>query len=83
MISAEAAFIGLAGGLLGVLVGHLLTAALSEYLSRNYGEKINWLRFGWEEWGYLGLIVVTAFIAGIVPGLKAYRTPVAQNLVAE
>jgi hypothetical protein len=30
----------------------------------------------------LGGVVLIAVLAGLVPGLKAYRTPVATNLVA-
>ena len=43
---------------------------------------INWLAVGREETLYLGAVVVIAVLAGLVPALKAYRTPVATNLVA-
>ena len=82
LICVEAIFIGLGGGLLGFVVGHALSGAGSAYLSRTLGEGINWLGIGNEEWGYLAIVVVMAFFAGLVPALKAYRTPVATNLVA-
>jgi putative ABC transport system permease protein len=82
LICVEAVFIGLAGGLMGFVAGHLLSAAGSVYLNRTIGEGINWISVGGEEWGYLALVVVMAFLAGMVPALKAYRTPVATNLVA-
>jgi ABC-type antimicrobial peptide transport system permease subunit len=74
--------IGLVGGILGLLVGHLLGAAGSVYMSQLVGEGINWTAVGREEWRYLLAVVVLAGLAGLVPGLKAYRTPVATNLVA-
>ena len=79
----EDVFIGLAGGLIGLLAGHLLSAAGSEYFNQTIGERINWLKIGFEEWGYLSLVIIMAFLAGMVPALKAYRAPVANNLVAE
>ncbi|HEY1629255.1 MAG TPA: ABC transporter permease, partial [Tepidisphaeraceae bacterium] len=82
LICVEAVLIGLGGGLLGFIVGHALSGAGSEYLTQTIGEGINWIAIGNEEWGYLALVVVMAFLAGLVPALKAYRTPVATNLVA-
>jgi putative ABC transport system permease protein len=82
LICTEAVVVGLVGGLIGFVVGHLLSAAGSVYLEATMGETINWLSVGAEEWGYLALVVVMAFLAGLVPAMKAYRTPVATNLVA-
>jgi putative ABC transport system permease protein len=82
LICFEAAMVGLLGGLLGFFVGHLLGAAGSIYMSQLVGEGINWTGVGSEEWFYLAVVVVLAAIAGLVPGMKAYRTPVATNLVA-
>ncbi len=82
LICTEAVFVGLIGGLLGLLVGHLLSAVGSVYLQRTMGEGINWMTVGHEEWLYLAAVVVLAFFAGLVPAMKAYRVPVATNLVA-
>jgi len=68
--------------LLGLLGGHLLSAAGSAYLQRTVGEGINWARVGPEEWGYIMAVTVLAFLAGLVPAVKAYGTPVATNLSA-
>jgi putative ABC transport system permease protein len=80
LICAEAGLIGVIGGLLGLLTGHLLGAAGSLYLERWLGEGINWTSVGPEEWAYLAAVVVIAVLAGLAPALKAYRTPVATNL---
>ncbi len=82
MICLEAVLIGLAGGLLGLLAGHGLSAGGSVYLQQSMGEGINWMKVGREEWAFLGAVVILAFLAGLVPALKAYRTPVATNLVS-
>ncbi|MDB5295798.1 MAG: hypothetical protein JWO31_1781, partial [Phycisphaerales bacterium] len=62
--------------------GHLIGAAASESMRQRIGQGFNWLAVGREEVGYLALVVLIAVIAGLVPALKAYRTPVATNLVA-
>jgi putative ABC transport system permease protein len=82
LICLEAAVIGLAGGILGFLGGHGLAALGSIYSNAILGQEINWLAWDWWELLYLGIVVVIATIAGLVPALKAYRTPVATNLVA-
>ena len=82
LICVEAALIGLAGGLLGLVIGHALSGAGSIYLQRTMGEGIRWLQFSTEEAAYLIAVVIIAFLAGLVPALKAYSTPVVDNLAA-
>jgi putative ABC transport system permease protein len=82
LICIEAGLIGLLGGLLGLVIGHLAAGAGSVFFEQTLGERINWLRPDRWELVYLGAVVVLAVLAGLVPGLKAYKTPVATNLVA-
>jgi putative ABC transport system permease protein len=82
LICLEAGLIGLFGGIIGLLAGHALGAAGSAYLQSLVGDGFNWVAVGMDEWIYLGAVVVLAVLAGLVPALKAYRTPVATNLVA-
>src|SRR5205823_5373910 len=82
LICLEAVIVGFAGGLIGLIVGHGLSAIGSSYLRQTMGEGVNWISIGGEEWAYLAAVVVLAFLAGLVPAMKAYRTPVATNLVA-
>ena len=82
IICAEAGMIGLLGGVLGVIAGHLLGAGGSVYTERLVGEGINWIRIAPAEWVYLLVVVLIAVLAGLVPAMKAYRVPVATNLVA-
>ena len=82
LICAEAGLIGLVGGGLGLIVGHALTGVASGYFRRSLGEDINWIRVDAYEWEYLAAVVVLSLLAGLVPAMKAYRTPVATNLVS-
>ncbi len=82
LICAEAGLIGLAGGVLGLVVGHALAGAGSAYLQAVLGENIGWMAVSSWEWLYLVLVTLLAVAAGLVPALKAYSTPVATSLVA-
>ena len=82
LICLEAGLIGLFGGLLGIIVGHLAAGAGSVYFNKTLGESINWVTPDRWEGVYLLGATVIAVLAGLVPALKAYRTPVATNLVA-
>lgn len=81
LICLEAGLIGLIGGALGLIVGHLLAAGVSAGMERYLGEGFAWWRMDGLEWIYLGAVVVLATLAGLVPAMKAYKTPVATNLV--
>ncbi len=82
LICIESMLIGVAGGLLGLLVGHGLAGVASFYFDRYVGEGIRWGRTDLVEWAYLSGVVIVALLAGVIPAAKAYRTPVATNLVA-
>jgi putative ABC transport system permease protein len=82
LICVESGLIGLFGGIAGLIVGHLLGALGSFYFNRTVGQGINWVHTDRYELAYLVAVVIVALIAGLVPALKAYRTPVATNLVA-
>ena len=82
LISTEAAFVGLVGAVIGFVLGHALCAVGSQYLEKTLGEGVNWTRVSPNELWYLLGVVAIAFVAGLVPALKAYRTPVATNLVS-
>jgi putative ABC transport system permease protein len=83
LICLEAGLVALFGAVLGVILGHLVTAAGAWYMVHTYGEN---LTYGWIELVfealYIGAVIVLAVLAGLVPAIKAYRTPVATNLLA-
>ena len=82
LICLEAALIGFVGGVVGLVMGHVAAGIGSGFFRQTLGEGINWLNPDAWEWVYLGGVVVIATLAGLVPAMKAYRTPVATNLVA-
>ncbi len=81
IITTEAALIGILGGILGLIVGHLIAAGGSAYLRRLMGAGFAWHTIAWPELAFLGGVVIIAFLAGLVPALKAYQVTVADNLV--
>lgn len=82
LICLEAGLIGLVGGVLGVVGGLFIGAAGSAAMERAIGQGFPWLTLGAEQAWYLLSVIVLTVLAGLVPALKAYNTPVAANLVA-
>lgn len=82
LFCAEAGLIGLVGGVMGLVFGHLLGGVASGMMSVAIGQGFNWLAVGAWELGYLVIVVLISVVAGLVPAMKAYLTPVATNLVA-
>jgi putative ABC transport system permease protein len=82
LICLEAGLIGLLGGLFGLIIGHVFALIGSLLANRLFGQEINWLATGSVEWIYLCIVVLLAVVAGFVPAMRAYRTPVATHLVA-
>jgi putative ABC transport system permease protein len=82
LICLEAVLIGLIGGAAGWVGGHAIGAIASSQLERQFGQGFNWLKVDPQELIYLAAVVLISLIAGLVPALKAYQTPVATNLVA-
>jgi putative ABC transport system permease protein len=81
LICVEAGLVGFFGGILGLIGGHLLGAFASHLFNKFIGQGINWVRIDIYEVYYLVAVVIVALLAGLVPALKAYSTPVATNLV--
>jgi hypothetical protein len=80
LICAEAALVGLFGSLLGLLFGHLTGAIESFYFNQRIGQSIEWYRVSTTEFYSVLLAVGIASLAGLVPAVKAYSSPVAVNL---
>jgi putative ABC transport system permease protein len=82
IICCEAGLIAAAGAVLGIIGGHLLTWVGSGIMYERFGESLNWWQPDLMEPLYLAGVIVMGLLAGLVPAMKAYRTPVATNLVA-
>jgi putative ABC transport system permease protein len=83
LICLEAGLVALIGSILGLAVGHGVNALGAWYMSTHFGETLGYdsVEYAFEAL-YLVAVVVLAIFAGLVPALKAYRSPVATNLVA-
>lgn len=79
MILAEAAFLGLAGGIIGACVSLVVGIALFQFVSGN-----PLLAFGWESFRYvvLGFLfaVGASLLSGIYPAWKAANDPPVESL---
>ncbi len=80
LITLEAALIGVSGAFLGWIGGHAIAVAASAFMERRFGEGIGGWSVGPLELLYLAGVVGVATLAGLLPALLAYRTPVAQHL---
>ncbi len=81
LICLEAGMVGLIGSVLGLILGHTLGGVGSVFFRRFVGEGIDYITVSPEELEYLLAVVVISVVAGLVPALKAYKTPVARNLM--
>jgi putative ABC transport system permease protein len=82
IICVEAGLVATIGAILGLIVGHGISGAGSYYMYQTFGESLHWMAIDKYEPMYLVGVIVLALLAGLVPALKAYSTPVATNLVA-
>jgi putative ABC transport system permease protein len=79
-IVAESATIGLLGALAGFAVYLVLLAGVAEIIRAQTGVVLSLREYHPVLWiGPLGLIALCA-LGGVIPALKAYRLPVAENL---
>ena len=81
LICAEAGLLGFLGGTAGLILAHVGCGVASIFVRQWLGEGLAWLVVDAGELLYLLAVTALAALAGLVPALKAYRTPVATNLV--
>jgi putative ABC transport system permease protein len=77
----EGLLVGLFGAIAGLILAHVIAAVGSYYFYESLGQSIAWYTVSKYEFLAVLVAVVIAAIAGLVPAMKAYRTPVAANLV--
>ena len=80
LICLEAGLIALAGGIAGLITGHLCGAIGNIFFREYLGEGIDFITVDQWELGYVLLVCLIGIVAGLVPALKAYKTPVSTNL---
>jgi len=81
IILLESLLIAIGGGLVGWCVGHALGPMSNPWTMPATGVQIGWFSFNstWEAWIIPGLVLVGT-LAGVIPAIAAYRTPVARSL---
>ena len=80
IILGESLLLCVGGGILGLLLGHGLVIAATPIVESRAGIIMNPFRFDpWELVLFPGLMVM-ATLVGLLPGLTAYRTDVAESL---
>jgi putative ABC transport system permease protein len=77
LLLLEGAALALAGGVLGILLGHLLTGALGLALQQARQTAVTGWAWHPAEWGLLGLALAIGMLAALLPAWRAYRTDVA------
>lgn len=80
VILAESLLLCLGGGLLGALAGHLLVIAAAPMLRTRTELLIDPFAFDWNELWLIPALILLAIVAGLLPGLRAYRADVADSL---
>jgi putative ABC transport system permease protein len=83
LICLEATVVAIIGTILGVAAGHFVNYLGSIYMLDHYGEALDYNYWEYVVEGCYALgVVILAALAGLVPAIKAYRTPVATYLGA-
>jgi len=82
VILVESILLALGGGAIGVLLGHGLTGALAPIIAERTGVVVSPLHFQTNELILIPGLIVLASAVGYLPAVIAYRTDVAQSLIA-
>jgi putative ABC transport system permease protein len=80
VVLMEGLLLGAAGAVAGILLGHLMTAALGAWLRNAQQMDVTGGTFISAELWLIGLAVGVGVLAALVPAISAYRTDVAQTL---
>ena len=84
LVMWEAGLLGVGGVMLGWLLGHGGLAMVSQAVRARSGLQIDAWATSALEWKALGLVFVTALLAGLVPALLSYRrSPLADLSISE
>lgn len=82
IILIESILLALAGGALGLLLGHGLIAVLSPVIVDQTGVDVGLLHFRPIELVLIPGLIALASLVGFLPAVAAYRTDVARSLTA-
>ncbi len=82
IVLCESILLALGGGAIGVLLGHGLTGALAPVIAQQTGVVVSPLQFQTSELVLIPGLILLATVVGYLPAVVAYRTDVAQSLIA-
>lgn len=80
LLMSEAAFLGLAGVLLGIALLHGSLALLHPAIEARYGLFLSTTGPGGYELALGAAVVVAALVAGAIPAWRGYRNTLADGL---
>ena len=80
LVISEALIISLLGGLLGLILGHGLTSVGVHFIKVETGVNFTGSYMSLADWLVLPGAAFLGFLAGLVPGIQAYRLGVLKNL---
>ncbi len=82
IILLESILLALGGGALGLIAGHSLTWAISPIIAEQTGVMVDAFMFQQGELYLIPGLVLLASVVGLLPAAVAYKTDVAQSLIA-
>ena len=82
IVLLESILLALGGGAIGLALGHGLTGAMSGVIEEQTGVAVSALQFQLSELILVPGLILLASAVGYMPAVVAYRTDVAQSLIA-
>lgn len=82
IVLVESIILSLAGGAAGVLLGHALVAASSQFLVYSTGVTAGFFDYNLVELVLIPGLILLASVVGYLPAMTAYRTDVSRTLAA-
>lgn len=80
LLAAEGALVTLGGVLVGAATASLLVALLGPWFQLQFGISLSARGPSGSEWALLGMVLVSGFVASLLPGLRAYRLSLTDGL---
>jgi putative ABC transport system permease protein len=80
LVISEALIISLLGGVLGLAMGHWLIGVGSHFIKVETGVGFTAGYLSMIDWLVLPGAIILGILAGLVPGIQAYRLGVLRNL---
>ena len=80
LLALEGAIVTLLGVLLGVLMAVLGIALLSPWLQSQFGLALHLSQPTLNEWALLAALLLSGWLASLLPGIRAYRLSLADGL---